>query len=325
MSAPEERPHPLTDRFVSVVVPCYNEEANIEAAHARVTAVMTAAGAPYEIVFVNNGSSDRSAEILATLAAADPAVTVVTLSRNFGAQTSYSAGIDHAAGDCAVLLDCDLQDPPELIPQMIEKWLEGYQVVYGQRTKRKASFFVRNASKAFYRMFARLSYVEMPVDAGDFSLIDRRVIDVLSAMPERNRFVRGLRAWAGFRQVGLPYTRDLRAAGKSSNSIGDLFRWASTGVVSFSYRPLEWISALAIFVVGLAGIAAVVYTVLYFVFPNAPRGTQTLLLVVLFLGAIQLFCLSIMGAYLAKIFEEIKARPKYIVAAVENDHRASAS
>ncbi len=289
--------------------------------HARVTTVMADVTPRYEIVFVDNGSTDNSAEIFAEVAGSDSHVSVISMARNFGSQNAYSCGLDYASGDCAILLDGDIQDPPELIPDMVQRWLEGYEVVYGERIDRKASLFVRLTAKVFYRTFRRLSYVDIPVDAGDFSLIDRRVLDIMNAMPERNRFIRGLRAWAGFRQVGLPYVRDPRVQGKSSNSITDLFRWATTGLVSFSYAPLEWISGLSVVVMILAALAAVVYTALYFIFPNNPRGYQTLLLAVLFLGAIQMLCFSIIGSYLAKMFEEIKGRPKYVVDRIRNNHR----
>jgi dolichol-phosphate mannosyltransferase len=311
-----------TTRLISVVIPCFNEAENISAVHERVTSAISGVEANYEIVFVNNGSTDNSAEILKALSATDKHVTVLALSRNFGAQTAYSAGLDYARGDCAILMDGDLQDPPEVIPEMLDKWKEGYEVVYGKRVKRRGSVFVRATGKVFYRLFSRLSYIDIPTDVGDFSLVDRRVLDVMNAMPERNRFIRGLRAWAGFRQIGVPYVRDPRVAGKSSNSIRDLFRWASTGLVSFSYAPLEWISLLAFAVTALAVLAMAVYTTLFFIFPNEPRGTQTILVIVLFLGAIQLFCLGIIGSYLAQIFEEIKGRPKYVVDRVDNDQRS---
>ncbi|HEV2404783.1 MAG TPA: glycosyltransferase family 2 protein, partial [Ktedonobacterales bacterium] len=264
---------------------------------------------------------DASSAVFDELAARDDRVCVLTLSRNFGSQGAYTAGMRHASGDCVICLDGDIQDPPEMIPAFVAKWLEGYEVVYGTRVRRKGSLIRRIGYKAFYRLFKRLSYIDIPVDAGDFSLMDRRVVDVMNAMPERNRFIRGLRAWTGFRQTGIPYTRQDRQAGETSNSIVDLFRWASMGIVSFSYAPLELISLLAIFVVCLSAVGLVVYTALYFIVPNAPRGFQTLLVMVLFLGSIQLLCLSIIGTYLGKIFEEIKGRPTYIVQRIQNDQR----
>lgn len=310
----------LTERSISVVVPCYNEQENIKALHERTAAVMTQLTGDWELVFVDNGSRDDSGRVLGEVAAQDPHVTVLSLSRNFGSQAAYSSGIEYARGDAVVCMDGDLQDPPEVIPELVSRWLEGYEVVYGDRVRRKAGVGMRIANKAFYRLLRRFSYIDIPLDAGDFGLLDRRVVDIMNAMPERNRLIRGLRAWVGFQQIGVPYTRDARHAGRSSNSLLDLFRWASTGLVSYSYAPLELISLLAGVVMVLAAIAIFVYTVLYFLKPGVPQGFQTLLVAVLFLGAVQLLCLSIISQYIAKIFEEVKGRPKYIVRTVTNSH-----
>jgi dolichol-phosphate mannosyltransferase len=303
----------LTERSLSIVVPCYNEQDNIKALHERTAAVMAEVTRDWELVFVDNGSRDESGRAFAEVVAHDPHVTVLSLSRNFGSQAAYSSGLDYARGDAVICMDGDLQDPPEVIPELVTKWVDGYEVVYGDRVRRQAGFAMRLANKAFYRLLRRFSYIDIPLDAGDFGLLDRRVVDIMNAMPERNRLIRGLRAWVGFKQVGVPYTRDARHAGRSSNSIVDLFRWASTGLVSYSYAPLELISLLAGVVMVLAAFAIVFYTVLYFVEPNVPQGFQTLLVAILFLGAVQLLCLSIMAEYIAKIFEEVKARPKYII------------
>lgn len=319
-----DAPIEMIDRSISVVIPCYNEQDNIRPMYQRLTAVMSRLTPRYELIFVNNGSYDGSAPILAEIAHVDPRVSVLTLARNFGSQGAYTCGMEYASGDGVVFLDGDIQDPPEVIPALAAKWVEGYDVVYGIRKRRKGGIVKRIGYKGFYRLFRRLSYVNIPVDAGDFGLMDRKVVEVLSRMPERSRFMRGLRAWAGFRQTGIPYVRDDRKAGRSSNSMLDLFRWAWMAVVSFSYGPLTLISYLAAFVMVLAAIGIVVYTALYVIYPNAPKGFQTLLVAILFLGAVQLFCLSIMGAYLGKIFEEIKARPVYIIQDVQNDHRALA-
>jgi polyisoprenyl-phosphate glycosyltransferase len=313
----------LTQRSISIVVPCYNEQENIRALHARTVAVMARITADWELVFVDNGSRDESGPMFAELAAEDPHVTVLSLSRNFGSQAAYSSGIEYAHGSAVVCMDGDLQDPPEVIHELVTRWLEGYEVVYGDRVSRKAGFAMRIANKAFYRLLRRFSYIDIPLDAGDFGLLDRRVVDIMNAMPERNRLIRGLRAWVGFRQVGVPYVRDARHAGRSSNSLIDLFRWASTGLVSYSYAPLELISVLAGVVMVLAALAIVIYTVLYFINPNVPQGFQTLLVAILFLGAVQLLCFSIMSEYIAKIFEEVKARPKYIVRTITNSARGS--
>jgi len=315
----------LTDRLISIVVPCYNEQENIEALHGRIVTVMDQVTADWELVFVDNGSRDESGQTFARLAAHDSHVTVLSLSRNFGSQAAYSSGIEYARGGAVICMDGDLQDPPEVIPELVSKWLEGYEVVYGDRVRRKAGLAMRVANKVFYRLLRRFSYIEIPLDAGDFGLLDRRVVDIMNAMPERNRLIRGLRAWVGFRQAGVPYVRDARHAGRSSNSVVDLFRWASTGLVSYSYAPLELISLLAGVVMVLAAVAIVIYTVLYFIKPGAPQGFQTLLVAVLFLGGVQLFCLSIISEYIAKIFEEVKGRPKYIVGSVTNAKRGSTS
>ena len=310
---------------VSAIVACYNELGNIALMHRRLTAALAPLPYDYEILFIENGSHDASRALLETLADSDPHVRVVVLSRNFGSQAAFSCGLDHATGDCAVLLDGDLQDPPELIPSMLAKWEQGYEVVYGERVQRRASPPLRLAYKAFYRLFSRLSYLRIPVDAGDFGVIDRRVIGVMQAMPERDRFLRGLRAWAGFRQCGVAYHRDARHSGRTTNSLWGLFRWAFTGLVSFSFAPLELISLLCILVIGLTGIALVVYMVLFFVTPGSPRGFQTILVAVLFLGAVQLLSLSIIGTYVAKIFEEVKGRPLYVVDRILHRERRGAA
>jgi polyisoprenyl-phosphate glycosyltransferase len=309
-------PEMLTERPISIVVPSYNEQENIKALYDRTAAAIANVTADWELVFVDNGSRDDSRRIFAELAVQNPHVTVLSLSRNFGSQAAYSSGLDYARGDAVVCMDGDLQDPPELIPELVSRWLEGYEVVYGERVRRKAGLAMRFAYKAFYRLLRRFSYIEIPLDAGDFALLDRRVVDIMNAMPERNRLIRGLRAWVGFRQVGVPYVRDARHAGRSSNSIIDLFRWAGTGLVSYSYAPLELISLMAAVVMILAAVAIVIYTVLYFLNPRIPQGFQTLLVAILFLGAVQLLCLSIISQYLAQIFEEVKGRPKYIVGSV---------
>jgi dolichol-phosphate mannosyltransferase len=287
----------------------------------RLTAALAPVTSTYELIFVNNGSYDGSVAIFDALAAADERVTVLTLSRNFQSQGAYTSGMEYASGDCVVCLDGDIQDPPELIPTFVEKWREGYDVVYGVRVRRKGSMLRRIGYKAFYRLLHKVSYIQVPIDAGDFGLMDRRVVDAMNAMPERSRLIRGLRAWVGFHQVGVPYTREERFSGTTTNSIRGLFRWASLGIVSFSYAPLDLISYLAAFVVGLSAVALVIYTALYFIVPDAPRGFETLLVVTLFLGAVQLLCLSIIGTYLARMFEEIKARPTYLLQDVLNDHR----
>ena len=307
--------------YVSVVIPCYNEQGNVLPMYERLTAALRPVTPSYELIFVNNGSYDHSPELFEELASRDQHVSVLTLSRNFGSQGAYSAGFAYASGDCVVGLDGDIQDPPELIPALLAKWQEGYDVVYGIRARRKGSLPRRIGYKLFYRLLRRLSYVDIPRDASDFGVMDRRVVNVLNEMPERSRLIRGLRAYAGFSQTGIPYERAERFSGFTTNSFLGLFRWASLGIVSFSFAPLDLISYLAGVVVALTGVAIVVYTALFFLVPGAPRGFQTLLVAVLFLGAVQLLCLSIIGTYLGKVFEEVKARPRYLVHDILNDHR----
>jgi len=311
----------MIEKRISVVVPCYNEQDNIINMYNRLKNTLDKITNNYEIIYINNGSYDDSESIFRQLSEKDKNVTVLTFSRNFGSQSAYTAGMEYATGDCVVCIDGDIQDPPELIEEMVEKWLERYHVVYGIRKKREGSILRRIGYKLFYRIFKKLSYIDIPLDAGDFALIDRSVLDVMNFLPERNRFLRGLRAWTGFKQTGIEYTRLERKAGKTTNSFVDNIRWAIMGVVSFSYRPLEMISYLAALVVGLSAISIVIYIASYFIYSTAPHGFSTLIVTILFLGGIQLLCLSIIGEYLGKIFEEVKGRPKYIIQEILNDHR----
>jgi dolichol-phosphate mannosyltransferase len=306
---------------IVVVIPCFNEQGNIFPMYDRLKKVFeNLKKYDYSFIFVNNGSIDNSDEIFRKLAKKDKKVKVIYLSRNFyKSQGAYSAGIDYSDGDGVVLIDGDIQDPPEKIPDLIKKWEKGYDIVYGIRVKRKGSKFRKFAYKLFYRLFHKLSYLRIPVDAGDFSLIDKKIVKIISKFPERNRYIRGLRAWVGFKSIGVPYVRDERKTGMTTNSLVDNIKWAFFAIVSFSYAPLNLISWLAFVTVVLTLIAIVIYTTLYFIFPGNPRGFQTLLLVVLFLGGIQLICFAIIAQYLGVMFEEIKGRPKYIVEKILND------
>ena len=292
--------------------------------HERLTKVFEELGVDWEIIFVDSGSPGRETpEVLAEIAARDRKVTVVHHTRAFGSQSAYSSGMRLATGDAVILLDGDLQDPPELIPEFVERWQEGYEVVYGDRVTREGPTAMNAARKAFYRVFQRLSYVSMPVDAGDFSLIDRRAVDAINALPESHRFVRGLRAFVGFRQIGVPYERPERLFGKSSNNFIANLGWARRAIVSFSYAPLDLMGWLAFFTTGLAVLAGIAEIVLKIVNPDAaPEGFTTLIVVVLFIGGVQLMCFSVIGSYLAHMYEEIKARPPYIVEQVLNPPRS---
>jgi glycosyltransferase involved in cell wall biosynthesis len=304
---------------LSAVIACYKDAEAVPIMHRRLTDVFCELGADYEIIFVNDGSPDNSREALADLAAEDEHVVVINHARAFGSQSAFTSGMRLATGDAVILLDGDLQDPPELIPQFVERWQEGFNVVYGERVDREASAFMRRAYKLFYRFFRKLSYVPIPVNAGDFGLVDRRVVDVLNDLPEKQRFLRGLRAWVGFRQIGVPYVRPERMFGQTTNSLLKNLGWARRAIVSFSYAPLDMIMWLALGTVAVSLLGAVTQIVLRLVFPDAaPRGFTTLLVVILFIGGIQLLCLSIIGSYLAHIYEEVKARPAYVVESVLN-------
>jgi len=309
----------VSEPKLTAVVACYRDAPAIPQMHERLTETFRRLGVDHEIVFVNDASPDDAREVLAALAERDPRVVVVNHTRNFGSQSAFTSGMEIATGDAVVLLDGDLQDPPELIEKFYARWREGYDVVYGVRERRVATLPMQLAYKLFYRVFRSLSYVRIPVDAGDFSLLDRRVVEALNALPESNRFLRGLRAWVGFRQVGVPYVRPARPFGETTNSLRRNVGWARKAIVSFSYAPLNLIAWLAFVTVGLSVIAAIVQIILRLIDPGlAPRGITTLLLVVLFLGGIQLICLSIIGSYLAHIYEEVKRRPAYIVESVLN-------
>ena len=301
---------------ISAVIACYKDEQAIPHMYRRLTETFNKIGADYEIIFVNDGSPDNTEDVLAKLAEKDEHVIAVNHSRNFSSQMAFTSGMDIASGDAVVLLDGDLQDPPEIIEKFYEKWQEGYDVVYGVRVKREAPLLIQFAYKLFYRIFHKMSYIRIPLDAGDFSLMDRRVVDHLKQLPERDRFLRGLRAWVGFKQTGIPYARPERMFGKTTNSFLKNFNWATKGIFSFSYVPLEIITQLSFVTFLIALLGMVVQIVLKMLMPNAPQGFTTVLLVVLFVGAIQLLSLSILGQYIGKIFEEVKQRPKYIVKSI---------
>jgi polyisoprenyl-phosphate glycosyltransferase len=304
---------------LSAVIACYRDAPAVPIMHERLTAVFTKIGVDYEIIFVNDASPDDAGQVLAGIAAVDPRLVVINHSRNFGSQSAFSSGMAVATGDAVILLDGDLQDPPELIEAFYEKWREGYDVVYGARTKRQSTLFLQVAYKAFYRVFRATSYVPIPLDAGDFSLIDRRVVGALKSLPEGTRFIRGLRAWVGFKQTGVPYVRPERMFGRTTNSLLKNLAWARLAILNFSYAPLELITVLAALTVFAAFIGIVVQIAARIVFPaSAPSGLTTVIVLVLFMGGVQLLCLSIIGSYLAHIYDEVKRRPPYIVESTIN-------
>ena len=290
--------------------------------HRRLTETFQALGCEYEIVFVNDGSPDESKAVLQNLSSRDSHVVVINHTRNFGSQSAFTSGMKVATGDAVILLDGDLQDPPELIADFYREWRNGFDVVYGVRVKREASLFLRISYKLFYRVFRKLSYVRVPLDAGDFSLIDRKVVEALNSLPESNRFLRGLRAWVGFRQTGVPYVRPERMFGRTTNSLFKNIGWARRALVSFSYVPIDLIAVLAFFTVVVSVLLAIWQIAYRLVNPTAtPSGISSVIVLVLFLGGVQLLCLSIIGSYLAQIYEEVKRRPAFIVESIFNDPR----
>lgn len=318
--------------LLSLVVPCYNEQAVIERTHAEIVSSLgSLPGVSLEIVYVDDGSQDRTIEILTALTAADPRVRVVCLSRNFGHQAAVTAGIDHARGDAVAVLDADLQDPPGVVAQMLQAWRQGYDVVYAVRTKRKESPWKRLGYAAFYRLLTRLAQIDIPGDSGDFSLLDRAVVDHMKALPERNRFVRGLRAWVGFRQTGVVYERQARQAGQTHYPFRKLLRLALDGLFNFSTLPLTVVFALGILVSSLSVLA--VLGLLFFKLSGMAvmghtaeslPGYTSVVLAIFFFGGVQLAALGIIGEYVGRIYLEVKGRPTYLVRAVVRQGTARA-
>jgi len=304
---------------ISAIIACYRDAQAVPFMYQRLTAVFLKIGVDYEIIFVNDCSPDNADEVLAELAAQDPKVVVVRHSRNFGSQNAFTSGMQIATGDAVVLLDGDLQDPPELIESFYQRWLEGYDVVYGNRVKREASWFLQAAYKAFYRVFRAASYVPIPLDAGDFSLLDRRVVNALNRLPENNRFLRGLRAWVGFKQMGVPYVRPERMFGTTTNSLLRNLGWARKAIFSFSYLPIDVMTWLAFSIVVISLALAVFQIVARLLAPQlVPAGVTTIIVLILFMGGIQLLCVSIIGSYLVHIYDEVKRRPPFIVESILN-------
>ena len=305
-------------KLLSVVIPCFNEELVLRAAHERLTqAVSSIEGFDYELIFVDDGSRDRTYEILAEMQAHDRHTRVLKLSRNFGHQIAVTAGLESAGGEVIVVIDADLQDPPEVISQMVDLWRQGNHVVYGSRTTRPGeSRFKLMTAKAYYRIINRLSDTAIPVDTGDFRLMDRKVVEVLLAMPERGRFLRGMVSWIGFRQVPLPYEREVRHAGRTKYSLLRMVRFAMDGILSFSLLPLRLASFTGMVAIWLAigGIVvAVVVRLLRLYDLQLGRGWASLFVAVLFMGGVQLLTLGVMGEYLGRIYTEVKRRPLYAV------------
>jgi dolichol-phosphate mannosyltransferase len=309
------RPEGQSD-MISVVVPCYNEQEVLEATHARLTQVLAAIpGARYEIVYVDDGSRDRTPLLLSQIRQADGEhVRVISFSRNFGHQVAVTAGLEHAAGDAVVLIDADLQDPPEIIPRLLAEWHNGADVAYGLRTARAGETpFKRFTASLFYRLINQLSDTPLPTDAGDFRLMDRQVVDALKQMPEHDRYLRGMIAWVGFNQVPVPYERQARAAGQTHYPLRKMMRFALDGLLSFSVVPLRLATALGFLSAALSLVGIVYALNVRLLTGKRTAGWATLFIAILFLGGIQLITIGIIGEYIGRIYREVKRRPLYLV------------
>jgi dolichol-phosphate mannosyltransferase len=298
----------------SIVAPCWNEEESLPTLYRRIKEVMEQTGESWELVLVNDGSADRTPELMAELHQADPRVRYVDFARNFGHQIAVTAGMDYAQGDAVILIDADLQDPPELILEMIQKWREGYHVVYAVRSKRLGeTWFKLVTAKLFYRLIYRITDVNIPLDTGDFRLMDRRVVEMLRQMRERHRFIRGMTSWVGFKQTGVYYERQERFAGETGYPLRRMLKFAGDAITGFSYFPLQMATYLGFAIAGLSALG-VVAVILARLFGNeAFFGQATTLVMVLFLGGVQLISLGIIGEYLGRIYDEVKGRPLYVV------------
>ena len=302
----------------SFIIPIYNEEKSIPELYRRMSAVMEQLDAPAELILVNDGSRDRSLQMLRDLHEKDPRVCYLSLARNFGHQIAVTAGLNFVRGEAIVILDADLQDPPELIPDMVEKWQQGYQVIYAQRIKRhKERWFKRFTAYVFYRLLKRLANVDIPTDTGDFCLMDRQVVDILNSMPERNRYIRGLRSWVGFPQTAVYFERHPRFAGEVQYTFSKSLSLAVNGLVSFSKVPLRLSTYIGLFAAAIALVMAILVLYWRIFVPNSPLTGFTLILVaIFFLGAVQLVSIGILGEYIGRIYEEVKGRPLYTLAEV---------
>lgn len=307
---------------LSVVVPVFNEADVLATLHARLSAVIDPLGVDAEFLFVDDGSSDHTVAILRALREQDGRIAIVALSRNFGKEAALSAGLDHATGNAVVVMDADLQDPPELIPEFLERWRQGYDVIYAQRVSREGEHWMRRLSAhLFYRLMHRASRVEIPVDTGDFRLLSRRAVDALKGLKEQHRFMKGLFAWVGFRQIAVPYHRHPRLAGASKFDYVKLWRFALDGITSFTTAPLRFATGLGLAVSGLAFAYVLLVVVRTMIEGNPVAGYPSLMSVVLFLGGVQLICLGVLGEYLGRLCDESKSRPLYLV----DHHRPATS
>jgi polyisoprenyl-phosphate glycosyltransferase len=310
---------------ISIIAPIFNEEKNISELYRRISEVMQGIAETFELILVDDGSSDDSKQLICDLALKDDRVRPVIFARNFGHQIAVTAGLDYSRGQSVVIIDADLQDPPELIADMLKKWREGYQVVYAVRAEREGeTWFKKFTASAFYRIIFRITDVKIPLDTGDFRLLDRKVVDVLNQMRERHRFLRGMSAWAGFKQVGLPYKRSARFAGETKYPFKKMIRLALNAITGFSYLPLQVATYMG-FISAVISIIAIPVIILMRLFGHQEfLGQATTLVAVLFLGGVQLISLGILGEYVGRIYDEVKGRPLYIVSQGPSDFQSHA-
>lgn len=298
----------------SIVVPVYNEEEVIHETYRRLTEVMRSTKEAYELLFVNDGSKDRTAEIIKEYSEQDPAVVLLDFARNFGYQIAITAGMDYARGEAVVVIDADLQDPPELILEMIEKWKQGFDVVYAKRTKRKGeTYFKKQTAAMFYRFLRAMTDIDIPLDTGDFRLLDRKVCNQMNSIQEKNRFVRGLVSWVGFKQIAVEYERDERLAGESKYPLKKMLKLSMDGITSFSYKPLKLASYAGVTLSGIGFIYLLVVMYLKLFTDSTITGWSSLIVIQLFFSGIILIILGMIGEYIGRIYDETKNRPLYIV------------
>ena len=305
---------PHSPPLLSVIVPCFNEAAVIEHTHARLEAALRAITADFEIIYVDDGSRDRTAELLHGIQQAHPEVRVLRLSRNFGHQIAVSAGLDYASGDAVVLIDADLQDPPEVIADMVAKWREGFHVVYGQRSERAGETrFKLWTARAFYRLINRLSEVPIPLDTGDFRLMDRAVVEALRRMREKHRMLRAMTSWVGFKQIAVPYERAERFAGESKYPLRKMLGFALDGIISFSAIPLKVVTMVGFTFSGLSVIGILYALVMRLLTNNWVTGWTLIFITMLLIGGLQFIFLGVMGEYIGRIYSEAKDRPLFLI------------
>jgi glycosyltransferase involved in cell wall biosynthesis len=299
---------------ISIIAPIYNEAANIPELYRRIKEVLDPTGEPWEIVMVDDGSTDGSTDLIREYQTQDPRVVPVIFARNFGHQIAVTAGLDYARGDAVVIIDADLQDPPEVILEMIERWREGYEVVYAVRTEREGeTWFKEFTASLFYRLIYRITDVDIPLDTGDFRLLDRKVVDVMGQMRERHRFLRGMSVWVGFKQTGVEYKRAARHAGETKYPLKKMLKFATDAITSFSYFPLQLAMYIGFISAGISILVIPIVIIMRLAGSQAFFGQASALIAVLFLGGVQLISLGILGEYIGRIYDEVKGRPLYIV------------